>query len=133
MQHIRHRKVNGNTIHIHPGLGAFRTPADVQDEMDAKTDDELVAELHKGQFIDPFVMGEIMARGIYYKVTQPKRFTEKPNIAKTILRMLGDEEVSCTCHHCDCGPVYVSAADVVEAGGHLDCEYCGQPMETKAL
>lgn len=125
MKHIRHRKIDGNTIHVHPGLGAFRTPDFAQRDLNNKTDAELVDELHKGAFVDPFVMGEIMARGIYHKVKQPQR-----DDGDFWGNILGNATATCTCPNC--GTVTVPAADVARAGGHLDCEHCGRPMTTNA-
>lgn len=126
MQHIRHSKHNGRNFMHYPGLGAFSTPGFVQRELDAKSDEQLLDELHKGAFVDPFVMGEIMNRRIYHKVQQPK--IDDGDFWGGVF---GNDTVTCTC--VTCGSVTVPAADVARAGGSLDCEHCGQPMETEAI
>ena len=83
MKRIRHSKAGGRTYMHYPGLGAFATPSDVQRGLDTMTDDQLIEALHAAPFVDPFVLGEIMARGIYHRVAQP----EDPH-RKTIVDMI---------------------------------------------
>ena len=71
MNRIRYSKAGGRTYMHYPGLGAFATPADVQGRLDALSDDQLLEEIHAAPFVDPFVLGEIMTRGIYHRVAQP--------------------------------------------------------------
>lgn len=74
MQHfINHTKdADGNGYMHFRGVGTFQVPEGVQAGLNEATDEWLLDNLEQNGFIQPFVMGEIMARGIYWKVVQRK-------------------------------------------------------------
>lgn len=74
MQHfISHTKDEAGNGFMHMrGLGTFQVPEGVQAGLNEATDEWLLDNLEQDGFIQPFVMGEIMARGIYWKVLQRK-------------------------------------------------------------
>ena len=89
---IKHSKRNGRTYTQLKGLAPFATPGNVQRELDALSDEALIAALHKGPFVDPFVMAEIMVRGIYHKVPPPPKPDYERPLAETLAALAAEEE-----------------------------------------
>lgn len=89
---IQHSKRNGRTYTKLKGLAPFATPGNVQRELDGMSDEALIAALHKGPFVDPFVMAEVMVRGIYHKVPRPPKPDYEHPIAETLAALAAEEE-----------------------------------------
>jgi hypothetical protein len=68
---VSHSKDGQGNAYIHMrGVGAFQVPTNIQDGLNTATDKWLLDNVERGGFVDPFVLAEIMNRGIYWKVVE---------------------------------------------------------------
>lgn len=68
------------------GLGLFQVPEGVQKGLNEADDEWLLDNLHQHGFVDPFVLGEVIHRGLYAEAER-RRIAKLPK-PKTIAEIL---------------------------------------------
>jgi hypothetical protein len=91
MRHIKHFKRGERSYSHHPGIGVFQVPQHIQDELNTASKQSLFERCDVDGFIDPFVFGEIMNRGLY---AEYERWAHPPQPQQSILdiMMAGESE-----------------------------------------
>jgi hypothetical protein len=85
MKHLlSHSKDEQGNAYIHlAGLGVFQVPEDVQAGLNEATDEWLLDNLVSDGLVQPFIMAEVMNRGIYWRVIEREQAARpKFSIAK---------------------------------------------------
>jgi hypothetical protein len=93
--HTRNRRNGRSVTHVR-GVGAFETPANVQAQLDALSNEELLDSIEVGPFVDPFVMAEIGARGLTGAVFERdyarRQAAERKGFRAHMAKLLSDDE-----------------------------------------
>jgi hypothetical protein len=77
------------------GVGTFAVPQGIQDGLNAADDEWLLEHLDVSGFIDPFVLGEVMHRGLYAEAERRRiakleaQTGPKPTLGEWLLKSLG--------------------------------------------